>query len=216
MSLEEFEDFAFAAMRLDKRDPVAEWKKAKVFQEKVLRRLRGADEIHIVADGTDLRLSIKGRKFIPCFGSHNMPDGEVFTGPIETSAEGRIRFTYPVCHHGNEVEDVRLEFEKGKVVKASAAKNEAFLKQMIRMDAGASKLGELGIGTNFGITRFIKNILLDEKIGGSVHLALGRSYEETGGCNKSALHWDMICDLREGGCLEVDGKVLQADGRFRL
>ena len=216
MSLEEFGDFAFAAMSLDKRDPVAEWKKAKAFQEKVLRRLRGADEIHIVTDGTDLRLSVKGRKFISCFGSHNMPDGEVFTGPVETSAEGHIRFTYPVCYHGNEVEDVRLEFEKGRVVKASAAKNEAFLKQMVRMDAGACKLGELGIGTNFGITRFIKNILFDEKIGGSVHLALGRSYEETGGRNKSALHWDMNCDLRAGGCLEVDGKILQADGRFRL
>jgi aminopeptidase len=145
-----------------------------------------------------------------------MPDGEIFTGPVETSAEGCIRYTYPVCYRGKEVTDVRLEFEKGKVVKATAAKNAAFLHDMIAMDAGACRLGELGIGTNYGIARFIKNILFDEKIGGSVHLALGRSYEETGGKNQSALHWDMICDLRAGGRIEVDGKVLQADGKFRL
>jgi aminopeptidase len=145
-----------------------------------------------------------------------MPDGEIFTGPVESSAEGRIRYTYPVCYRGKEVTDVRLEFEKGKVVKAAAAKNQAFLHQMIDMDPGARRLGELGIGANYGIARFIKNILFDEKIGGSVHLALGRSYESTGGRNQSALHWDMICDLRQGGRLEVDGKVLQEDGKFRL
>jgi len=216
MGLEEFEDFAFAAMRVDGRDPVAEWKKAKAFQARVLRRLRGARRIRIVAEDTDLVLSVKGRKFISCYGSHNMPDGEIFTGPVETSAEGHIRYTYPVCYRGKEVEDVRLEFEKGRVVKATAAKNEKFLRQMIGMDAGARRVGELGIGTNFGITRFIKNILFDEKIGGTVHLALGRSYAETGGRNRSALHWDMICDLRRGGRMEVDGRVIQANGKFRL
>jgi len=216
MGLEEFEDFAFAAMRVDRRDPVAEWKKAKACQARVVRRLRGARRIRIVAEDTDLVLSVKGRTFISSYGSHNMPDGEVFTGPLETSVEGHIRYTYPVCYRGKEVQDVRLEFEKGRVVKATAAKNEKFLRQMIGLDAGASRLGELGIGTNYGIQRFIKNILFDEKIGGTVHLALGRSYEETGGRNKSALHWDMICDLRRGGRMEADGRVLQADGRFRL
>jgi aminopeptidase len=216
MGLEEFEDFAFAAMRVDRRDPVAEWKKAKAFQARVMQRLRGAHRIRIVAEDTDLVLSVHGRKFISSYGSHNMPDGEIFTGPVETSASGHIRYSYPVCYRGKEVHDVRLEFEKGRVVKATAAKNEAFLRQMIAMDAGAGRLGELGIGTNYGIRRFIKNILFDEKIGGTVHLALGRSYAETGGRNRSALHWDMICDLRKGGRLEVDGKTLQSEGRFRL
>ena len=216
MSLEEFEDFVYAACCVDKKDPVAEWKKAKAFQDRILRRLRGADRIHIVAPDTDLTMRVKGRRFLNCCGSHNMPDGEVFTGPVETSAEGCIRYTYPVCYRGREVVDVRLEFERGRVVKASAAKNEAFLRTMLATDDGATRLGELGIGTNYGIQRFIKSILFDEKIGGSVHLAVGRSYEETGGKNKSAIHWDMICDLRQGGRLEVDGKVVQADGKFRL
>jgi len=216
MGLEEFEAFAFAAMCVDKKDPVAEWRRAKRFQDRILARLKRADRIRLVAPDTDLALSVKGRRFLGSSGAYNMPDGEIFTGPVETSAEGRIRYTYPVCYAGKEVVDVRLEFEAGKVVRATAAKNEGFLRQMIAMDAGASRLGELGIGTNYGITRFIKNILFDEKIGGSVHLALGRSYEETGGRNRSALHWDMICDLRSGGRIEVDGRVLSADGKFRL
>ncbi len=216
MSLEAFEDFVYAACRVDKKDPVAEWNKMKAFQDKIIRRLRGADEIHIVAPDTDLTLSVKGRRWVNCCGAHNMPDGEVFTGPVETSAEGEIRYTYPVCTRGKEVVDVRLEFEGGRVVKASAEKNEAFLKAMLRTDEGAGRLGELGIGTNDGIQRFIKTILFDEKIGGSVHLALGRSYTETGGRNQSAIHWDMICDLRHGGYLEADGKVVQAEGRFRV
>ncbi len=216
MGLEEFEAFAFRAMALDRRDPVAYWKKEEAFEKKLIDRLQGADRVRIVAEDTDLSLSVKGRTFVPCCGHRNMPDGEVFTGPVETSAEGHIRYTYPVCYRGKEVEDVRLEFEKGKVVKATAAKNQAFLERMIGMDKGASRLGELGIGTNFGIQGFIKNILFDEKIGGSVHLALGNGYAETGSTNKSALHWDMICDLRQGGYLEVDGKVVQADGAFRV
>ena len=216
MGLEEFEEFAYGAMGVLAKDPLAVWQKAKAMQEKIVKRLRGARQVRIVGPDTDLVLSVKGRTFLPCYGSCNMPDGEIFTGPVETSAEGRIRYSFPVCYHGKEVEDVRLEFEGGKAVKATAAKNEAFLTKMLDMDAGARRLGELGIGTNYGIARFIKNILFDEKIGGTVHLALGRSYEETGGLNKSALHWDMICDLRQGGRLEVDGKVLQADGKFRL
>jgi len=216
MGLEEFEAFAYGAMRAQARDPVAAWLKARALQERVLARLRGADRVRIVAPDTDLTLSVRGRRFLGSYGTHNMPDGEVFTGPVETSAEGHIRFTYPACHRGREVQDVRLEFAGGRVVRAAAAKNESFLRSMIGMDAGASRLGELGIGTNYGIRQFIKNILFDEKIGGSVHLALGRSYEATGGRNRSALHWDMICDLRRGGRLEVDGRVLQADGKFRL
>jgi len=216
MGLEEFEDFAYGAMQVLQPDPVAAWRKSMTFQSRVLRRLKGADHVRIVGPDTDLTLRVKGRRFVSSIGTHNLPDGEIFTGPVETSAEGRIRYTFPVCYHGKEVEDVRLEFEGGKVVRATAAKNEAFLHRLLDMDPGARRLGELGIGTNYGITRFIKNILFDEKIGGTIHLALGRSYAETGGRNVSALHWDMICDLRQGGYVEVDGKVLQADGKFRL
>jgi aminopeptidase len=216
MGIEEFEAFVYAAMRVDKKDPVAAWQKAKVFQARILRRLAGAGRIRIVAPDTDLVMSVKGRVFVSSYGSHNMPDGEIFTGPVETSAEGRIRYTFPVCYRGKEVQDVQLEFEGGRVVKATAAKNEAFLRQMIAMDPGASRLGELGIGTNYGIPRFMKNILFDEKIGGTVHLALGKGYPQTKSKAKSALHWDMICDLRQGGRLEADGRVLQADGKFRV
>jgi len=216
MGIEEFESFAYAAMRVDAKDPVAEWERDAEFQRKIIRRMKGARRVRLVAPGTDLALSVEGRIFISCCGKLNMPDGEVFTGPVETSAEGTVRFTYPCCYRGREVADVRLEFEGGKVVRAAAAKNEEFLRSMIGMDAGASRLGELGIGTNYGIARFTKNILFDEKIGGSVHLALGRSYAETGGRNRSALHWDMICDLRQGGRIEVDGKALQENGKFNV
>lgn len=216
MSVEEFETFAYAAMRVDRKDPVTEWRKAKTFQARVLRRLKGAERVRLVGPDTDLVLGVKGRRFLGSCGTHNMPDGEIFTGPVESTAEGCIRYTYPVCYAGKEVIDVRLEFEKGKVVKATAAKNEAFLRAMLDTDAGARRLGELGIGTHYGIRRFIKNILFDEKIGGSVHLAVGRSYRQTGGRNTSAIHWDMISDLRQGGRMEVDGRVIQADGQFRL
>ncbi len=143
-----------------------------------------------------------------------MPSGEIFTGPVEDSAEGHIRYDFPVCHMGREIDGIRLVFQKGKVVEASATKNQRFLREMLAMDAGAVKLGELGIGTNRRIQRFIRNILFDEKIGGTVHLALGQSYAETGGVNKSALHWDMIKDLRRGGAIHVDGRLFQENGRF--
>ena len=214
MSLSDFEDFVYRATFADQKDPVAAWRALAQRQQKLIRRLRGARSVRIVGPDTDLTLSVEGRVFINSAGHHNMPCGEVFTGPVEDSAEGRIRFDYPVCHAGREVDGVRLVFRKGRVVEASAEKNEKFLRAMLDMDPGARRLGELGIGTNFGIDRFIKNILFDEKIGGSIHLAVGQSYTETGGRNKSALHWDMIKDLRKGGALYVDGKVFQKDGRF--
>ena len=143
-----------------------------------------------------------------------MPSGEIFTGPVENSAEGFIEYDYPVCSAGREIDGIRLVFRKGVVVEATASKNEKFLREMLKADAGASRLGELGIGTNVRIQRFIKNILFDEKIGGTIHLALGQSYAETGGKNVSAIHWDMIKDLRKGGAIYVDGKVFQKDGKF--
>ncbi len=214
MSLREFEDFVYAATFADEARPVAAWRALHRDQQRLIQRLEGADEVHITGPGTDLKLSVRDRVFINSDGHRNMPSGEIFTGPVETSAEGCIQYDFPVCHLGREIEGIRLVFRSGKVVEATAAKNEAFLREMLAMDAGATRLGELGIGTNRRIQRFTRNILFDEKIGGTVHLALGQSYAETGGRNRSSLHWDMIKDLRQGGAVHVDGKLFQEDGRF--
>jgi aminopeptidase len=157
---------------------------------------------------------VKDRKFLNGDGSHNMPCGEIFTGPVEDSANGEVYFGIPVAVGGREVSGVRLRFEEGQVVGSSAEKGEEYLSAMLDADDGARYLGELGIGTNYGIPRATKNILFDEKLGGTVHLAVGRSYEKTGGTNESSVHWDLICDLREGGELYADGELLQKDGKF--
>ena len=170
--------------------------------------------MHITAPGTDIKLGIAGRTWIPCAGSHNMPDGEFFTGPVEDSVEGEVSFCFPATYAGREVAGVKLRFEAGKVVDASAERGEEFLNEMLDTDEGARRLGELGIGTNYGIATGTKEILLDEKIGGTVHMAVGASYPETGGANDSAVHWDMVCDLRQGGVITVDGVELQRDGKF--
>jgi len=214
MSLREFDEFVINANFLDRANPVAEWNKLEKHHQKLISRLKGADEVRIVGDETDLRMSVKKRIFISSVATHNVPSGEIFTGPVEESVEGHIKYDFPVCEGGREIDGIRLVFRGGRVVDASATKNEKYFLAMLDMDPGARRLGELGIGTNYGIQRFIKNILFDEKIGGTVHLALGESYAETGGVNKSALHWDMIKDLRKGGALYVDGKVLQKNGKF--
>lgn len=214
MSLRDFEDFVYAATFSDEDNPVKAWQALKRKQDRLISKLEGAEEVQILGPGTDLKMSIQGRMFINSAGTHNMPSGEVFTGPVENSVEGEIAYDYPVVNQGREIDGIRLVFRKGKVVEASATKNEAFLLKMLDMDPGARRLGELGIGTNFRIQQFIKTILFDEKIGGTVHLALGASYPETGGKNKSALHWDMIKDLRKGGELRIDGRAVQKDGKF--
>jgi aminopeptidase len=214
MSLTDFEDFVYSATFSDEKNPVAAWKRLSRKQDKLIRHLEGADDVRIIGPDTDLRLSVKGRTFINSPGTNNLPSGEVYTGPVEHSAEGFIRYDYPVVHSGKEIDGIQLRFHKGKVVEASATKNQAFLRTMLELDPGAKRLGELGIGTNFRIQRFIKNILFDEKIGGTVHLALGNAYPKTGGKNKSALHWDMIKDLRKGGELLVNGKCIQRNGKF--
>lgn len=214
MNLRDFEDFVYAATFSDEDNPVKAWNALRVKQDKLIAKLEGAKTVRIVGPGTDLSMDIGGRTFINSPGVHNMPSGEVFTGPVENSVEGEIAYDYPVVNQGREIDGIRLVFRMGKVVEASASKNEGFLLKMLDMDPGARRLGELGIGTNFRIQRFIKNILFDEKIGGTVHLALGSAYPETGGKNKSALHWDMIKDLRKGGELHIDGKCVQKDGRF--
>jgi aminopeptidase len=214
MSLEQFESFYFRACLTHDSDPVTAWERQSAETKRLAEWAQGRSEVHIEAPGTDLRLGIEGRTFIAADGKHNMPDGEFFTGPIEDSVEGEVSFHLPSVIAGREVSGVRLRFESGKVVDASAERNEPFLIELLDTDEGARRLGELGIGTNYGIERGTKDVLLDEKIGGTVHLAVGKSYPETGGTNDSAVHTDMVCDLREGGKLTVDGEVLQEDGKF--
>ena len=214
MSLAEYEDFYFRACFVDRPDPVGEWRKLAERHERLIGWIDGRSEVHIEGEGTDLILGIAGRTFVPADGTANFPDGEIFTGPEEDKTRGHVTFSYPAIYGGQSVEGIRLEFEGGKVVEATADKNEEFLLKKLDTDAGARVLGELGIGTNYGVDGFSGEILLDEKIGGTVHLAVGASYPETGGVNESAVHWDMVCDLRRGGRISVDGEVLMEDGRF--
>ena len=214
MSLTDYEDFVYNACLPDPDDPVGYWKKVEARQDKAIAWLKGKQSVRITAPGTDLTLGISGRPFINCACQVNVPDGEIFTSPLEDSANGYVTFSYPTLYEGFEVNGVRLEFEKGKVVKASAAKNEDFLLKKLDTDAGARYLGEFAIGTNEGIDRFTGQILFDEKIGGSFHLAVGHGYPEALSQNDSIVHWDMICDLRQGGEIRVDGELFYKDGKF--
>jgi aminopeptidase len=214
MNDEDYAAFVTRALFLDRSDPVAAWRALSEHQSLLVERLRPVHEIRIEAPGTDLRLKVGGRTWINSDGKHNMPSGEVFTGPIEDSAEGTIHFTIPSSPRGVEVRDVRLRFAAGRVVEAQADTGQAYLEAALDTDPGARYLGEIGIGTNSGIDRATGSILFDEKMAGTVHLALGRSYPETGGTNLSALHWDMICDLRHGGRLSIDGQLLNENGSF--
>ncbi len=216
MSLEEYADFVYAATYADTEDAVERWNAIREYQEQLVTWLDGKERIVISGDGVDLEMSIKGRKFINCCGRVNMPDGEIFTGPVEASVNGRVRFSYPCIYSGVEVNGVELTFENGKVVQAHAAKNEAFLLEIIKTDAGASYLGELGIGTNDQIDRFTGNMLFDEKMGGTIHLALGLGYPESGSKNKSAIHWDLLTDMRDGGRIIVDGELFYESGQFQI
>jgi aminopeptidase len=216
MSLSEFEDFCYGAALVHEPDPIAAWRNISKEQQKLIDWLSDKHQVRLVGPDTDLTLSIKGRSWVNCDGHENFPDGEIFTGPLEDSVNGHVRFTYPACTDGREVEDVRLWFENGKVVKATAAKNEQFLLTMLDTDEGSRTLGEFAFGTNKGVQRFTKNILFDEKIGGTVHMAVGAGFPETGSQNRSAIHWDMICDLRQGGEVWVDGEIFAKDGKFTI
>jgi aminopeptidase len=214
MGLAEYEAFAFEAMGLNEEDPVRYWEDKSREQERLKERLQEASEIRIVGPETDLTLSVEGRTFINSAGRRNMPCGEVFTGPIEDSANGTVYFGVPAAIGGREVSGARLRFEEGRVVEASAERGEDYLTSLLDTDPGARYLGELGIGTNYGIKQASANVLFDEKLGGTVHLAIGRSYEETGGKNESSVHTDLVCDLREEGELYADGELIQENGRF--
>jgi len=212
MSDDEYAAFVNGALFLDQPDPVAAWRELSARQQHLVDRLNAAREIRIEAEGTDLRLRVDGRTWVNSDGKRNMPSGEVFTGPLEDSATGTIRFTIPSSPRGVLVEGASLTFEDGRVVRASADRGQDYLEAALATDPGARFLGEIGIGTNVGIDRATGSTLLDEKIAGTVHLALGRSYPETGGRNQSALHWDLVCDLRAGGRLTADGEVVEPTG----
>jgi aminopeptidase len=214
MTLHEYQEFVAKAMFLDLPDPPSGWAAVRERQATLIERLSRADVVRVVGPETDLKLRVRGRTWANSDGKRNMPSGEVFTGPLEDSAEGHIYYGLPTSVGGRDVAGIRLQFAAGRVVSASAEVGQDVLLTSLETDAGARFLGELGIGTNYGIQTPSRNILFDEKIGGTVHLAVGRSYPETGGLNESALHWDMICDLRGGGEIYLDGELFQSGGQF--
>ena len=216
MSLEAYQNFVYRACFADDEtdDPVARWSEFKTRQADYIKRIEGHDRVEVRGPNVDLVLSIKGRRFRNSYGRHNMPDGEIYTGPVEDSVNGWVRFTYPAIIQGRMVEGVELTFKKGKVIKATAKKNEDFLLEMLEVDSGAKYVGEWAVGTNFNIDRFTGHILFDEKIGGSFHMALGAGYPETGSVNRSIIHWDMICDMRTDSVIMVDGELVYRNGEF--
>ncbi len=219
MSLAQYEAFVFKAGHLDQPDPVAQWLKVKERQQHVADYLQGKKVLRFQADnGTDLTVNVEGMTWINCCGESNFPDGEVFTGPNLKAADGGVngvvRYHFPAVHNGREVHGIELTFERGRVTHAKASKNQDFLLAMLDQDPGARNLGEIAIGTNYSIREYSRNTLFDEKIGGTFHAAVGEGYPESGNTNESGLHWDMVCDLRQGGTITVDGVVISRNGRF--
>ena len=214
LSLEDYEDFVFRACHVLDDDPVEHWRQVGERLQARAEELSSVRELRIVGEDTDLTAVVDGRTWRAAYGRQNVPDGEVYTSPVETGVNGTIRFGFPAVFGGREIDDARLVLENGRVIAARAEIGEDYLRAALATDDGAKRLGEIGIGTNFGIDRPTGTILFDEKIGGTVHLALGRSYPETGGKNKSALHWDLICDLREEGEVYADGELVWRNGQF--
>lgn len=219
LSLAAYEEFVLGAMFLNEPNPAAAWQEFSRQQQKYVDYLNGVQTVRFVAHDTDITMSVAGRTWVNSDGHRNFPSGEVFTGPVENSVEGHVRFSFPTAHLGREAEDVQLWFERGRVVRAEAGRGRAFLDAMLATDDGARILGEVAIGNNYGVQRFSRNTLFDEKIGGTFHLALGNSYPETGGVNKSALHWDMVCDMRPdagGGAVYADGTIIHENGYWSI
>jgi aminopeptidase len=214
MSLRAYEDFVYRACHANESDPVAFWKKVEAEQARFVDYMKGRNLVTLRGPNVDLSLSVKGRTFMNSCGTHNMPDGEIYTGPVEDSVNGWVKFTYPAIYNGVAVEGIELTFVQGRVSAAKAEKNQQYLLEMLESDDGAKYLGEFAIGTNFEIDKFTRNILFDEKIGGTFHMALGAGYPETGAKNKSVIHWDMICDMREDAEIAVDGEVFYKNGKF--
>lgn len=214
MSISEYEDFVYGAGLLDKEDPVAEWKRISKEQERWIKYLDSKKEIHIISEGTNIKVDVSGRKWINCDGRVNFPDGEIFTSPVENNINGHITFSFPGIFQGKLIEGIELDVKDGKVINAKAKKGEDLLKALLETDEGSSFFGEVAIGTNYGIKNFTSNMLFDEKIGGTIHMAIGDSMPEAGGKNKSSLHWDMLCDMRNGGKIYADNELFYENGKF--
>jgi aminopeptidase len=216
MSLRSYEDFVYNACLLQGDDPVAAWREVSERQQRLVDWLAGKEEIHLIGPNIDLTVNVRGRTWLNDDGHLNFPGGEIFTGPNEDSAEGSVTFSFPAFFAGREVSGVHLEYRSGRVVEASATADERYLLEMLDLDDGARRMGEFAFGTNAGVERFSKNTLFDEKIGGTLHMALGRSIPMTGGQNESALHWDMVFDLRDGTEVLVDGELFSRNGVFQV
>jgi aminopeptidase len=215
MALSEYEDFVYGACHVrDGDDPIAHWESVSAELTARAAELENVRELRIVGPDTDLKVGVEGRPWIPSDGRQNMPDGEIFTSPVETETDGDIYFAFPSIFQGQEVENVRLRFEGGKVVKANATSGEDYLRSLIGTDDGSGVLGEVAFGLNYEIDRFTRDILFDEKIGGTMHVALGGGFDEAGTKNVSDLHWDLICDLREEGEVYADGELVWKAGSF--
>ncbi len=214
MSLKEYEDFVFGAVHANEEDPIAFWLSVKEKQQSAVDFMKDKNQVILRGPNVDLTLSVKGRTFMNSYGTHNMPDGEIYTGPVEESVNGWVKFTYPANYQGSSVEGAELTFSNGRVTSANAEKNLDFLLKTLDSDERSRYLGEFAIGTNFDIQQFTGNILFDEKIGGSFHMALGNGYPETGSKNKSSIHWDMICDMRTDSEILVDGELFYKNGQF--
>jgi len=213
MSLSDYEDFVYGAGLLHLDDPIAAWKEEAARQQRLVDWLEGKDQIVLKGSNIDLKMSIKGRGFLGAAGKENFPDGEIYASPVENSINGWVRFGYPAIYGGREVVDIELWFEEGRVVKEQAQKGQDLLTTLLDTDDGSRILGEIGIGTNYGIKKFTKNMLFDEKLGGTIHLAVGAGFPEVGSQNKSGLHWDMLCDMAESE-ITVDGELFYKDGKF--
>ena len=208
MSLTEYENFVYQACLQD-------WKKLGKRFDKISKTFEKGNNVHLIGEGIDLKFSIKGKNCVADNGKDNMPGGEVFMAPVKESLNGWIKFDYPAIENGKEVTDIELKFENGKVVDAKASKNEDFLKEMLATDENASYVGEFGVGCNPKINKFTKNLLFDEKIDGTIHLALGMAYKENGGGNDSAIHWDIVKDMRKAKII-LDEKVVQENGKWKI
>ncbi len=216
MSLDEYSEFLIKSCWLHIDDPVKKWQKIGETQEKIANYLNTKSKIHITGEKTDITFNVSGRIWKSCAGECNFPDGEVYTSPVEDSANGQIYFDFPQIYRGNEAQKVLLTLENGKVVDAKAEKGEDFLNNLLDMDEGSRFVGEIAIGTNEMIQDVTGNILFDEKIGGSIHMAVGASYPDTGGKNVSGLHWDLIKNMKNGGKIYADDELIYENGKFLI
>ena len=213
MSLEEYEHFVYGACKLFDPDPVQSWLDVRKAQQEIVDLLNQRSEVHYMGDGIDIKFKTNGRIWMNSDGQTNMPSGEVYTSPLEDSVNGTVHFSYPAVYMGHEVEGVTLWVKDGLVEKWEARRGQSFLDEIFQIP-GTRRFGEAAIGTNYGIKQFSKNILFDEKIGGTIHMAIGQSYLQTGGKNKSTVHWDMIADMMNGGMIFADGEKIYENGRF--